>query len=174
MAPGAGAAEDTALWTALGSGDHAALLRHATAPGTGDPPAFSLGDCGTQRNLSDEGRAQAARIGARLRANGIGTARVLSSQWCRCLETARLLGLGQVEELPILNSFFETPERRQQQTQALRAWLGDQDSDQPTVLVTHQVNISALTGFYPASGEIVFIRRSASGQITVLGSIKTD
>jgi broad specificity phosphatase PhoE len=81
-------ADDATLWRALASKGHFALLRHAIAPGTGDPPGFTLGDCDTQRNLSAEGRAQAERIGARLRENGIAAARVLSSQWCRCLDTA--------------------------------------------------------------------------------------
>ena len=101
-------------------------------------------------------------------------ARVVSSQWCRCLETAKLLGLGPVEELPVLNSFFRRNERRAQQTQALRDWLAGQDLDGTLVLVTHQVNITALTGVYPASGELAVIRRSANGEISVVGSIQTD
>ncbi len=174
VAPVSAAAEETALWRALASGGHAALLRHALAPGTGDPAAFVLGDCGTQRNLSQEGRDQAARIGARFAANGIARARVFSSQWCRCLETARLLGLGPVEELPALNSFFGRFERRERQTRALRDWLAGQALDQPVVLVTHQVNITALTGVYPASGELVVVRRAADGALSVLGSLETD
>jgi broad specificity phosphatase PhoE len=144
------------------------------APGTGDPPEFTIGDCGTQRNLSAEGRAQAARLGARLRANGIESARVVSSQWCRCLETARLLGLGPVEELPLLNSFYRRGERRAPQTEGLKEWLAGRDFDGPLVLVTHQVNITALTGVYPASGELVVIGTSDQGDVTVLGSIETD
>lgn len=173
-APAVSAAEDTALWNALRSGGHAALLRHAIAPGTGDPPEFTLRDCGTQRNLSDEGRDQATRIGARFRANGIQKSGVFSSQWCRCLETARLLGLGPVEELPALNSFFRDYERRDPQTQALKEWLVGKDLDEPLVLVTHQVNITALTNVYPASGELVIIRRSENGEISVIGTIETD
>jgi broad specificity phosphatase PhoE len=158
----------------MASGAHVALLRHALAPGTGDPAAFVLGDCGTQRNLSDEGRDQAKRIGARFAANGIKQARVFSSQWCRCLETANLLGLGPVEALPSLNSFFQRFERRERQTRALEAWLAGQALDQPVVLVTHQVNIAALTGVYPASGELVVIRRTETGALSVVGSIETD
>ena len=173
-APGLSAAGDAVLWSALRSGGHVALLRHAIAPGIGDPPEFTLRDCGTQRNLSDEGRDQAARIGARFRANGIETARVFASQWCRCLETARLLELGPIEELPILNSFFEHQERRDPQTQALKEWLASQDLNKPLVLVTHQVNITALTGVHLASGELVIVRRSEKGEITVAGSIETD
>lgn len=165
------AAEEAGLWTALRSGAHIALMRHAIAPGTGDPPGFKLEDCSTQRNLSDEGRAQATRIGARFRANGIEAARVLSSQWCRCLETARLLGLGPVEELPLLNSFFASSEQRDPRTQALRSWLAAHEFEAPLVLVTHQVNITALTGVYPASGEMVVIGRSETGEVTVAGTI---
>ena len=80
-----------ALWSALRSGTHVAMMRHALAPGTGDPGTFRLGDCATQRNLNDEGHRQAEAIGSRFRSKGIGTSRVYSSQWCRCLETARLL-----------------------------------------------------------------------------------
>lgn len=173
-APAAWAGKDAALWDALRSGGHVALLRHAIAPGTGDPPEFMLDDCSTQRNLSDGGREQAMRIGARFRENGIPAARVYSSQWCRCLETARLLGLGPVEELPVLNSFFRRFERRAQQTRALEAWLAGRDVEDVVVLVTHQVNITALTGVYPASGELVVIRHSDDGDISVLGTLETD
>ncbi len=174
LAPGPSAADGTALWDALRSGGHVALLRHAIAPGTGDPPTFVLGDCSTQRNLSDSGRDQATRIGARFRANGVATAKVFSSQWCRCRETAERLALGPVEELPILNSFFERPEGGGTQTQALGQWLAGQALDQPLVLVTHQVNITALTGVYPASGELVIVRRSEKGEISVVGSIESE
>ena len=98
--------EDTQLWKMLQSGEHLALLRHAIAPGTGDPPQFELGQCATQRNLSEEGRAQAVKIGDRFREQGITSAQVFSSQWCRCLETAKLLGLGPVEELAGIKLLF--------------------------------------------------------------------
>ncbi|MDJ0942800.1 MAG: histidine phosphatase family protein [Kiloniellales bacterium] len=172
--PDGAAADDGAAWAGLRSGGHVALIRHALAPGTGDPAAFRLGDCSTQRNLSDEGRAQAARIGARFRAEGIGSARVYSSQWCRCLETAELLALGPVEALLILNSFYERRENEDRQTRALEAWLAGQDHDRPVVLITHQVNITALTGVFPSSGEMVVIRRSEDGRISVVGSIETE
>lgn len=173
-ASGGSASDKTAIWRALASEGHVALLRHAIAPGGGDPREFRIGDCGTQRNLSEEGREQARRIGARLRENGIGSARVFSSQWCRCLETAQLLGLGPTSELPVLNSFFQRPERRERQTRALEEWLAGQALDGLLVLVTHQVNITALTGVFPASGELVVIRRSESGGISVVGSVQTD
>ncbi len=143
----------------VGKADHMVVLRHARAPGTGDPPNFRLGDCSTQRNLSPEGREQSARIGARLRAAGLASTTVHSSQWCRCLETARNLAVGPVVELPALNSFFSFPGRESDQTRALRAWIASADLSRPVVLVTHQVNITALTGIFPAEGEILILRR---------------
>ena len=133
-----------------------------------------LRDCSTQRNLSEQGRAQAARIGGRFRAEGIRYADVHSSQWCRCLDTARLLALGPVEELPALNSFFRRYERREAQTEALADWLRDAALDVPVVLVSHQVNISALTGVYPAEGTLVIVRPSESGEIVAVGTIAID
>ena len=175
LSTGASAADDEkTLWQVLRNGNHVALLRHALAPGTGDPAHFKLGDCSTQRNLSERGRKQAVRIGERFQANGINTARVLSSQWCRCLDTAELLGLGPVEEWPVINSFFRRMERAGQQTQELKQWLEQAPLTQPTVLVTHQVNITALTGVYPSSGELVLIRRAEGGEISVIGTIETD
>jgi len=172
--PGIAAEADDALWQALRSGGHVALMRHAFAPGTGDPAPFALRDCSTQRNLSDEGRQQAAHIGARFRANGIHTARVFSSQWCRCLETARLLDMGPVRELSELNSFFRRYERRDAQTRGLEEWLAKQDPIEPLVLVTHQVNITALTDVYPAEGTLVVIRLSDAGALSVVGTIDGD
>jgi phosphohistidine phosphatase SixA len=167
-------ADESAVWKALKSGNHFALIRHAKAPGTGDPPRFELGNCATQRNLSRAGRNQAAAIGERFRANGIDTVRVYSSQWCRCLETAQLLALGPVQELPALNSFYQNYGREQPQTQMLKEWLAKQDLTQPMVLVTHQVNITALTNVYPASGEIVIVRHSQPGEFIAVGSVQVD
>lgn len=83
------------------------LLRHALAPGTGDPAEFQLAQCTTQRNLNETGREQAKAIGQWLRAKGVKNAKVYSSQWCRCLETASLLGYQEPIELPALNSFYQ-------------------------------------------------------------------
>lgn len=174
LAPGPAAAAEADIWGALRSEGHLALLRHALAPGTGDPAAFDLEDCSSQRNLSGQGRDQAGRIGARFRANGITVARVFSSQWCRCSETARLLGLGDEESLPALNSFYERPQNRDKQTRALEEWLAGQSLTTPLVLVTHQVNITALTGVYPASGELVIVKRSEAGVLSIIGTIETD
>ena len=127
----ASASEDAALWRALRSGEHIVLLRHAMAPGTGDPGHFVLGDCSTQRNLSAAGREQASRIGRRLRENGIAEARVHASQWCRALETAELLQLGPVSPLPALNSFFGSRQSGAAQMRTLSEWLRKQDLTKP-------------------------------------------
>lgn len=162
------------LWRAVRSGEAFAVMRHAYAPGFGDPDDFAVGDCATQRNLDDRGRDQARAIGERFRANGIAEAVVVSSQWCRCRDTAELLDLGDVAELPALNSFFADRSKREPQTAALKEWLAGHDFEAPLVLVTHQVNISALTGTGTASGEIVVARHEDDGNIAVLGRIATD
>lgn len=159
------------LWESLRSGAAFALMRHALAPGTGDPATVVIGDCTTQRNLSDKGRKQSRRIGAQFRANGVAAARVYTSAWCRCAETAELLRIGPVAVLPPLNSFFVTPERAAPQTEALQKWLTENRGRIPLVLVTHQVNITALTEVYPRSGEIVVARLDSHGNIRVLGTI---
>lgn len=160
-------------WTSLRLPGHFALIRHALAPGTYDPPDYRLDDCSTQRNLSAEGRAQAARIGDLFRSNGIAATRLFSSQWCRCIETAALLRLGEMTPQPLLNSFAQDRSRSGEQTQALIEWLGRQELSQPTVLMTHQVVINALSGISTGSGEIVVMRREADGRLTTGGRIAT-
>ncbi len=146
------------------------MLRHALAPGTGDPAGFRLGDCATQRNLDGAGRAQAVKLGEQLARAGISRARVYSSQWCRCVDTARLLNLGAVTELPALNSFFDRPQEREPKISALRAFLAKLPADgPPVVLVTHQVTVSALTGVYPASGGGVLLQLDGSPTPRILG-----
>jgi phosphohistidine phosphatase SixA len=160
----------TELWDALQNADGVALMRHATAPGTGDPNHFQLDDCATQRNLSEEGREQARWIGERFREQGIAEMAVYSSQWCRCLETARLLELGEVTELPDLNSFFSDRRTEEAQTANVREFMDSYAGELPLMLVTHQVNITALTGIVPASGEVIVLRKTPNG-FEVLGSI---
>lgn len=152
-----------------------ALLRHARAPGTGDPAGFDIDECSTQRRLSDEGRRQASALGNVLRRAGVREARVLSSAWCRCLETAQLLEVGHVEVALYLNSFFAGRGDEQVASSGLlRAVLGKTAPLTPTIMVTHQVNITALTGIVPAEGEMVFVRGTASGGIEVLGRARLD
>ena len=160
-------------WAALRRSGSFAVIRHATAPGTDDPPGFRLEDCATQRNLSAEGRAQAAGIGDLFRANGIAAAEVYSSQWCRCLDTASLMKLGEVRPQPLLNSFFRERAREAAQIEALRQWIGQLDLTKPVVFATHQVVVTALSQIFPGSGEIVVMQRMAGGQLSVQGRLPT-
>jgi phosphohistidine phosphatase SixA len=172
LAAPATAQEAENLWRALAGGGHAALMRHAEAPGTGDPPGFRLGECETQRNLNEAGRQFSAALGAEFRRRDVRVSRVLSSEWCRCLDTARLLALGPVQTAPdALNSFFESPGDKARSTAALRNLLGSLPRDAASVLVTHQVNITALTGVFPASGEIVVLRLEPDGGYAVAGRL---
>ena len=148
------------------------MLRHATAPGNGDPPGFRIDDCATQRNLDAEGRRQAAELGQRLARGGIVRARVYSSQWCRCLETARLLGLGPVEPLPALNSFYARAEDRDARLAKLREFLARLPADGlPVVLVTHQFTITAFTAGPTASGGGSLFQLNGTGNPRWLGML---
>ena len=179
LAQAADTTGDTELWEALAEGGHVALMRHALAPGTGDPAEFTLGDCATQRNLSARGREQARRIGQAFRDHGVPVGAVLSSEWCRCLDTAAELDLGPVKPFPALNSFFRDRSRGPQQTQELRQFIAqwaetDEAADGVVVMVTHQVNVTALTDVYPSSGEIVVLRPEPGGGFAVLGTLLVD
>lgn len=143
------------------------LMRHATAPGTGDPADMRLGDCSTQRNLSDAGREEARAIGARLQDAGIDFGQILASQWCRTTETATLMGLGPVTPFPPANSFFSNRANADRQTAEVLAHLAGIPPDQRVLIVTHQVNITALTGIVPRSGEIIVTQQNGAG-LTVL------
>jgi len=151
------------------NGGAIALMRHAIAPGNGDPTDFKIGDCSTQRNLSADGVIQSQKIGLQFKEQGVGKLAIYSSQWCRCIDTATHLGLGSVIQLPILNSFYQDRSTEQQQTSDLSQWIVNrlsnnsanlntqQPNTTPAILVTHQVNITALTGVFPRSGEVVFV-----------------
>lgn len=130
------------------------FLRHALAPGTGDPPGFRLEDYATQRNLSEAGRAQARALGAAIKASGVPVVEVLTSQWCRARETAVLLDLGSVVEEPGLNSFFGDLGQRGPVLERLNERLTGL-ADGITVMVTHQVVITAVTGQTVGSGGAV-------------------
>lgn len=155
-------------WDALSEPGAIAIMRHALAPGTGDPPNFAIGDCSTQRNLDARGREQAKSIGEAMRSRGISFDVVLSSQWCRTRETAEYLDLGPIVEAPPLNSFFRDFSTRSQQTAETRELISETEGR--LMIVTHQVNISALTGRSTRSGEVLVIRETDAG-VEVLGSI---
>lgn len=169
-----GTAAQNGAWRALRQPGVIAIMRHALAPGTGDPAGFDLDDCSTQRNLNDAGRAQARAIGEAFRANGVRVDRVLTSQWCRCKDTARLLNLAPVEEFPPLNSFFADRSTADTQTRRTRAFLADLPPERMVVLVTHQVNVTALTGVYPRSGEVLAVQVANDGGTRVVGRVRME
>lgn len=146
-------AAEAEAWQALREGRAVLILRHANAPGLGDPAGFRLNDCSTQRNLDQTGRQQAQRWGQLLRSQRIEPVRLLSSRWCRAQDTASEMGLAVVEPLPVLDSFFAQPARGAEQTRQLIEQINAQPHGMPLVLVSHQVNITALSGIFPASGE---------------------
>jgi broad specificity phosphatase PhoE len=146
-------------WALLSAGGCAVLLRHAqTVPGVGDPPGFRLDDCTTQRNLSDAGRAESRWLGAEFERRRIRVDEVLTSRWCRCVDTARLAFPRHEPRLfEPLNSFFGDSGRREVQTARLRDYLERQPAGRCIVMVTHQVNITALTGEPVAMGEALLV-----------------
>jgi phosphohistidine phosphatase SixA len=148
-----------------------ALIRHALAPGGGDPPGFTLADCSTQRNLSAEGRAQARSIGAMLREGDVVAGDVASSAWCRCQETATLLGLGTVRHDPALDSWFRRSPA-EAEVAALVRLIASWQGPGARILVTHQVNITRVSGVFPASGEIVVLRPEGE-RFALVGRIAT-
>ena len=171
LVAGTAAASDEAGWALVQPGT-VVMFRHALAPGVGDPAAFKIDDCSTQRNLDEAGRAQAVRIGEQFRHRGIAVGAVLSSQWCRARDTATLAFPGQVRDDSTLNSVFRASERSAAQTAAVRATVAAWRGPGVLVLVTHQVNISALTGTPTASGEGVVLRAAPGGGIEVLGRVQ--
>ena len=162
---------DTATIIArMKAGGHILMIRHALAHGTGDPVDFQIRDCYTQRNLDDRGRDQARAIGDWLRSKGITAARVYSSQWCRCLETAKLMQMGPVAELPALNSFYELTENREPNLKALRQFIAKQPPDgKLIILVTHLVTISAMADEAVSSGEGVLLKLEPASLYKVIG-----
>ena len=165
LAPLAALAND---WDSLETPGAVAIMRHALAPGTSDPAGFVIGDCATQRNLDARGRDQAQRTGAAFRERGIAFDTVFTSQWCRTRETAEVLDVGPVVEAPSLNSFFADRSTRDSQTRATADMLASTPGR--LMLVTHQVNISALAGRSTRSGEILVIVPQGDG-FDVIGSI---
>jgi phosphohistidine phosphatase SixA len=171
IAPPARSRSD-ASWAELQAGGVAILLRHArTEPGLGDPTGFRLGDCSTQRNLSEEGRQQAIRIGEALAARRVRVDRVLSSEWCRCLDTARLaFPRLEVERFPALNSFFADGAGEPAQTREAMARVARIGAPANVAMVTHHVNILALTGEVAGSGEAILARASGAS-LRVVGRL---
>ena len=156
-------------WPALRDGD-VVLIRHAYAPGVGDPASFRVDDCSTQRNLDDRGRAQAVDIGKAFRQAPLPVAKVLTSRWCRARDTAELAFPGQVVEAPVFDSFFQGRGDGNAQTRDATALLSQWRGPGLLVVVTHQVNISGLTSVFVGSGEAVVVRPEGD-RLCVLGSL---
>lgn len=150
-------AAELQAWQAFAAGDAFILMRHAYAPGVGDPAHFVLNDCDTQRNLNEEGKEQARAWGQLLRSKNLDHLKLYSSSWCRSIETAELMEAGPVTRLPVLDSFFQNRSTDSVQTEGLRVFLRSLVNSESAVLVTHQVNITALTGIFPGSGEALII-----------------
>ena len=131
------------------------FLRHALAPGVGDPENFIKEDCSTQRNLNDKGRLQARLIGNYLRSTNLKFSQILTSEWCRCIDTAKELNLGQWTTFSGLNSFFQVYEKKDQVMNKLQKKLDSLGYSDLALFVTHQVVISEQTGIMPRSGEMV-------------------
>lgn len=168
---GAHAEDNPEAWQALAEGKAVLILRHALAPGVGDPASFKVDDCSTQRNLNEAGREQARAWKPLLAEHGIYQARVFSSQWCRCLETAREMNVGPVEEMTSLNSFFQNRGNGAMQTRQTISIVNALEEGRPVVLVSHQVNITALTDVYPSSNEGVILALPLSESPTVLARV---
>ncbi len=168
--PGTAAASEE-LWTLLKGGGQVVLIRHAiTTPGLGDPHGMRLDDCSTQRNLTDEGRQDARLLGEAFRTRGIVVDRVLSSPWCRCLETARL-AFGAAKPWPALSNLYGRRENRAEQVRQMQAVVGERRTGGNLVLVSHGSTISALTGVAPAPAELVVVTPQGEGRFTVAGQL---
>ncbi|MEO8022719.1 MAG: histidine phosphatase family protein [Polaromonas sp.] len=161
---------DDALWTLLKGGGQVVLIRHAlTTPGVGDPEGMKLKECSTQRNLSDEGRAHARQLGEVFRERGIAVGRLLSSPWCRSIETAKL-AFGKTPDLtPALGNLFGRSGEAGRQLADLRPLAGQKPASGNTVMVSHGSTIVALTGVSPATAEMVVLTPQGGGRFTVAG-----
>jgi phosphohistidine phosphatase SixA len=165
------AAADETTWKRLAGGGQAVLIRHAiTTPGVGDPPGMRLAECSTQRNLTDEGRAHARRVGEAFRSRKIPVDRVMSSPWCRCLETARL-AFGPPEVWTALSNLFDRPQNRTEQVAQMQTFIGGLRRSGNVVLVSHGSTISALTGINPDPAEMVVLTPQGGTRFTVVGRL---
>jgi phosphohistidine phosphatase SixA len=167
-------ARDLAIWDQIQGTTpkgYVLLMRHALAPGIGDPANFKVSDCSTQRNLNEEGRQDAREIGKWLQRREVKIFRVESSRWCRAKETARLLNIGKVVLNKNFDSLFQDadPVNDPQTANMKKRIANHRNVNGLLVLVGHSVNIQALTGVSLASGEGVLVRANAQGEIKILG-----
>jgi phosphohistidine phosphatase SixA len=165
------AGADDSLWALLKKGGQVVLIRHAvTTPGVGDPPGFTLQDCGTQRNLTAEGRKEAVRLGAAFRERAIPVGRVLSSRWCRCLETAGL-AFGGAQPDAALDNLFGRAENRDRQLAAFRKLVAAAPKDTNLIMVTHGSTTAGFTGVSPGTTELVIVTPQGGGEFRLAGRI---
>ncbi len=155
----------------LEEGGKLIFIRHAYAPGSGDPDNFNLNDCSTQRNLSKEGQRQAKYIGEFFRNNKVKIDKVLSSEWCRCKETAKI-AFKNFSTDSFLNSFYSSKfaKNKNKQVKALKEYIKKFKSDKNLVLVTHYVLISEILNYGPSSGEIVVSNKN----LNIIGSLEIN
>ena len=155
-APAAAADDSLEAWAALAKGGHVALVRHGNAPPGygGDPPGFKIDDCATQRNIDEKGRTQARAVGEAFHQHGVRVDKILSSPWCRCLETARLMALGPVEGTMAVAASDRSPDRLAALKQMVSAWRGPGT----LVVVTHALTVQGLVGIMPGQAETVVLR----------------
>jgi phosphohistidine phosphatase SixA len=170
----AAAATGGDLWNVVAAGSSAVFVRHANAPGTGDPRGFRLDDWASQRNLDETGRAQARAMGAAFRQRGIVPSRILTSQWRRCSETAELMDLGPVTASPeALNSFFENRGLEGQFRREIGVLLAEAPRGVgPLLCITHQVNVTAVAGFVPRVGEAAVFKLEQAGRFVLSGRLQ--
>jgi phosphohistidine phosphatase SixA len=170
-APVAAADDSREAWVALVTGSHVALVRHGNAPPGygGDPPGFKIDDCATQRNMDERGRAQARAVGEAFRQRGVRVDRILSSPWCRCLETAQLMAVGPVENTWAVAASDRSPDRLVVLKQIVSSWRGPGT----LVLVTHALTVQALVGIMPEQAETVVVRPKLGNEpgVDVVGRI---
>ena len=145
----------------LKKGGNLIFIRHAYAPGGGDPKNFNINDCKTQRNLSNSGRNQAKKIGAYFKENNIPISKVFSSEWCRCKETASI-AFNNFETKSFLNSFFSSQfaQNKDPQIKNFKNFIKNLNEDSNLIFVTHYIVISELFNYYPDSGEIIISDRN--------------
>ena len=155
------------LLSDLTDGQHVMMIRHADAPGVGDPAGYKLDQCATQRNLGEYGRRQSVAIGQWLADRKVQSAKMFSSAWCRCMDTATLMNKGPVRVEPALGSFFDDMSQRDAQNRALQSLIASNLKaypKQPLIYVTHHVNIEAFTGQAIGVGDIVVARVTPEGK----------
>ena len=150
------AESNQSLINELKKGGKLIFIRHAYAPGGGDPDNFDINDCNTQRNLNNSGREQAKNIGNFFKENNIKIENVYSSEWCRCKETA-LIAFNKFETKNFLNSFFSSKfaQNKDSQINNLKEFIKNNKGKQNLVFVTHYVVISENLNYLSSSGEIV-------------------